>query len=201
MTTLKSGKDRKNRPAWVVEIPECHNFCLAGKIHTVRSALPDDVGSRELLTWESDFSKNSAQSILQALRLVIHGTFAPSNDPLPAGTIVRNRYGIDRVVLATVALDTLYGVNDPLAITVFLGEYPATTSDDNELGFVRLPDTNEMTAVTDKSLARYVDLIETRTLQGERLRKRVVGKVSADIVQQLRESWLKLLPSPAGKTP
>lgn len=102
-------------PEWVVPLPELRTSALTSKIHTIDTEFFPDVAERDLLrTMEnrdiksSILSEESQRKVRVAIEKYLSGAFAPKDDRLPPGSIVRSSNGIERVVLASCYLGNYY---------------------------------------------------------------------------------------------
>lgn len=175
-------------PDWVVPLPELKTYALAVKLHTIDTEFFPDVAERDLLrTMEnrdipsSVISDASRQNIRSAIEQYLAGAFAPKNDPLPPGSIVRYPDGSERFVLANCYLGDFYRGAGTLTTTCHLERTapPEVVGRDALPGIVPLPGPPAPAGKEDeKPLAPvgYLDLGHVASEMQEHLLANRVGR-------------------------
>lgn len=118
-------------PDWVVPLAELKTYALTSKLHAIDTEFFADVAKRDLLRTMENYeiansviSNASKQKIRAAIEKYLSGAFAPKNDQLPPGSILRYSDGSERIVLANCYLGDFYNGAGTLTTTCRLRRTP-----------------------------------------------------------------------------
>ncbi len=184
-------------PGWAVPLPELKTFGLVSKLHSIDIELYRDTAARDLLFPMNRLSETSIKNVRAAIERHLDGVFAPINDPLPPGTIVRYANGVERMVIANCDLGSLYRNAGTLSTTCFI-ERAENVSEHDRLrsipDFVPFPPPRPVeegaSEVTEP--VGFVDLVDMQSeLQSRLESKRVRTDLTA--LAGIRAAFRKLL--------
>jgi hypothetical protein len=184
-------------PEWIVRIPELDTYCLTAKLHTIDTEFFPDVAERELLHAMKIISDESMRRVRAALLRHLAGDFAPKQDPLPPGSIVRHRNGTERMVVANCYLGDLYRGAGTLSTTCLLERAADVPAEDRTRPVQDLVPYPEGAPKP----TGFVDLVDLRSENQPRLVKKCVGE-DATALNTMRAAFRTLvLGTDAGGAP
>ncbi len=188
----RSVRPRRSRslPEWVIEIPELDTSCLAPKLHSVSTEFFDDIAKRELLRsmWSEKnpcdmLSDISMKLVRKAIECHLDGVYAPRNDRLPPGSIVRYADGSERLVLANTYLGDLYHSGNTLTTTCRLSRslHPEMAELKALPGIVPLSDSTSSTGKAAKTSALPTGFLDLGHMGSEVQSRLVNQRVGQDL--------------------
>lgn len=179
-------------PDWVVPIPELNTFCLTSKLHTIDTEFFDDLARRDLLRPMSVVSVASMQRVRAMILQYLDGAFAPTEDPLPPGSIIRYANGIERMVVANCNLGTMYRGGTPLSTTCLVEHAADVSAEDRDRPVPDLIPFPAPASWAARGPIGYVDLVDMHSESQARLMKKRV-RTDLTALAGIRAAFRELL--------